>query len=143
MIGLLATSSGCSGLSRLSECDGFATAVGENLEQVREVLPDAGSTAPADYRRVARRYEKAHKALLAFEASDEKLTDAAAKYRSVMARAGARARTYARALEMPERTRAQRRRRDEKLRNTQKLARSDLGRESSAIRRLDELCHPR
>ena len=138
-----AFASGCSGIERIAQCETFVGEVSQGLERVRETLPDAGSLVAEDYRRVADRYDTLNEALEKVELADAPLSEAADRYRRVISLAGERARSYATALDGSSASAKKRHRRESELGRIEKLARGDVGRESTALRKINELCHPR
>lgn len=133
----------CQSLGRLSECELLIEEINSGLADIREVMPDAGALEAPAYQRIAERYAVLRTRVKGLNLQDAALMRLVEDYRAVLERADARARGYAEVLTYrPKGKRAQKARRD-KLRRQQELARGERSRETSVVRRLDELCHPR
>lgn len=134
---------GCQGVGRLSECQQLIEEVNSGLADIREVLPDAGTRRPDTYRRVAERYQTLHLHLAQTNWRDRALDGVLEDYRGVLKRAENRARGFAKLLDKKPRSKRAKQSHSTKRRRQTELARGEKSRQTSVIRRINELCHPR
>lgn len=139
---LLTLTPGCHRFQRLSECDLAIETVNFGLSRIHESLPDAGETSAEAYRQVAIRYAELGDELSRLNIRDHRLRVAIDSYREVLSRADNRALAYATTLELSRRGKKARAARRKSLRRQEDLARGEVSRQASTIRKLNELCHP-
>jgi hypothetical protein len=130
---------GCSALERMHDCDSVVDVVNAGLEDVRFDAPDAGSDDA--YEHIATAYDDVSKRIEALEIGDTALAKAVGTYREIVERAARNSRAYARELN-PGQTSRDRRAAERRLEKIRAQARSDLGREASAVRKINALCRP-
>ncbi len=115
--------------------------VNAGLEELHVQVPDAGSSAPA-YEEIAAVYEALGKQLDDLAPADATLAKALASYRDVAERAATHSRAYSVELTAVAKSRPDRANKEARLNRIRTLAKSDLAREATAVRKLNSLCHP-
>jgi len=130
---------GCSALERMHDCDSVVDVVNTGLEDVRFDAPDAGDVDA--YEHIAIAYDDVSKRIEAIAIGDAALAKAVGSYREIVERAARNSRAYARELN-PGQTKSDRRTAERRLEKIRAQAKSDLGREASAVRKINVLCHP-
>ena len=137
----LALGSGCGALERVHECEAVIETVNSGLENIYVQLPDAGTSAPA-YEEIALAYEALIRRIDALAPKDSSLERALASYKEVAERAAKHSRSFSEELATRAKSPGERKSKDARLKRIRNLAKADLTRETSVVRKLDSLCHP-
>jgi hypothetical protein len=140
-LALGAAGSGCGALKRVHECEAVIETVNSGLEDIHVQVPDAGTSAPA-YEQIAVAYEDLAKRLAALAPEDSSLERAVASYKELAERAAQHSRSFSEELATRTKSAGERKSKDARLKRIHNLAKAELTRETSVIRKLDALCHP-
>lgn len=140
LIAILAAA-GCGALKRVHECEAVIEAVNTGLEGIGVQVPDAGSSSEA-YEQIAVAYDDLTKRIEQLQVEDAALAKALASYKEVTERAAKNSRAFGAELATRAKSRSARKAQEAQLNRIRTLAKSDLAREASAIRKLNALCHP-
>jgi hypothetical protein len=132
---------GCGALKRVHECEAVIETVNVGLEGIEVQVPDAGSSSAA-YEQIAISYDELTKRIDQLQVEDTALAKALATYREVTERAAKHSRAFGAELAARGKTRNEKKNREAQLNRIRSLAKSDLAREVSAVRKLNALCHP-
>lgn len=132
---------GCGALKRVHECEAVIETVNTSLEGIGVQVPDAGSSSAA-YEQVAVAYDDLVKRIGQLQIDDAALEKALANYREVIERAAKHSRAFSAELATRAKSRNAKRNKEARLDRIRALAKGDLAREASAVRRLNALCHP-
>lgn len=140
LISILATM-GCGALKRVHECEAVIETVNTGLEGIEVQVPDAGSSSAA-YEQIAVAYDDLTKRIEQLQIDDAALGKALASYKEVVERAAKHSRAFSAELATRAKSRSARKSKEARLERIRTLAKGDLAREASAIRKLNALCHP-
>ena len=132
---------GCGALKRVHECEAVIETVNSSLEDIHVQVPDAGTSAPA-YEQIAVAYEGLAKRIDALAPKDSALERALASYKEVAERAAQHSRSFSAELATRAKSAGEKKSKQARLKRIRNLAKADLTRETSVIRKLDALCHP-
>jgi hypothetical protein len=138
---LLLGASGCGAVKRVHECQQVIDAVNAGVADLQVQVPDAGAN-PTAYTEIAAAYDALGKRLGELTPSDDALAKAVAGYRELTERAARQSRNYSEALAGEVRSKRDRRDKEARLTRIRNQAKTDLARESTAIRKLNAVCHP-
>ena len=130
----------CSPLRRVGECKQLVDAVNDSLSRVASSTADAGAS-PAIYARVAADYEALAKELETVASSDETLNKTMGAYRELVQRAAKHSREFSEELDRPTSTPEEEREKETRLARLRALAKNEVNREASLVRKLNGLCH--
>ncbi len=131
---------GCSPLRRASECKQVVELVNDGLGSMATSMADAGPD-PAKYARVADAYEALGKSLEAASSRDETLSKTIESYRELIQRAAKHSREFSEELERPASTPEEEHEKETRLARLRAVAKNDVNREASLVRKLNGLCH--
>ncbi len=131
---------GCGALKRVHECEQVAESINTEMAEIRFQLPDAGVEAPA-YTEIAAVYDRLSQRVSAIAARDTALARTLVSYKDVLERAAQHSRAYAEELAQPAPSKQERKEREGRLKRIRTMAKNDLVREASVVRKLNALCH--
>lgn len=131
----------CGALKRVHECEAVIETVNTGLEEIEVQVPDAGSSSAA-YEQIAVAYEELTKRVEQLQVEDAALAKALASYKEVTERAAKHSRAFGAELAAQAKSRSARKSQEARLDRIRTLAKGDLAREASAVRKLNALCHP-
>jgi hypothetical protein len=140
-LALVLTATSCGALKRVHECEQVVESINTEMAEVRFQLPDAGADAPS-YTEIAGIYARLSQRLSEIPARDTALSRTLVSYKDVIDRAAEHSRAYAEELARATPSRQERKDRDGRLKRIRTMAKNDLVREASVVRKLNALCHP-
>jgi predicted nucleic acid-binding Zn-ribbon protein len=134
---------GCGLLERVADCQSIVSRVNSGLATLSVQVPDAGQD-PDAYETIAASYENLANDLEALSPRNAELKRSLGSYSDVLLRAAKHSRSYATELAKPERDSQKRqKRRRARLDRIRTLTKADVSRESSVVRKLNSVCHPK
>ena len=139
--GLIAILAGCGALKRVHECEAVIETVNTGLEGIEVQVPDAGSSSAA-YEQIAVAYDDLAKRIDQLQVEDVALAKALVSYKEVTERAAKHSRAFGAELAARPKSRNARKNQEAQLNRIRTLAKADLAREATAVRKLNALCHP-
>jgi hypothetical protein len=131
----------CGSLKRVHECEAVISTVNASLGEIEFQMPDAGASAVA-YEQIATEYEQLVKNIDQLQPKDMALNKALASYKEVAERAAKHSRSFSSELASVAKSRAERKNKEVRLNRIRTLAKADLTREATVVRKLNTLCHP-
>lgn len=131
---------GCSSLRRAHECKRVIDTVNGSLSQLAHDT-DAGAS-PATYLQLANAYEALGKELEGASSDDPALSKVFGSYRELIQRAAHQSRLFAEELDKPSSTPEEEAEKETRLTRLRTVAKGEVSREASLVRKLNGLCHP-
>lgn len=136
LLGVLA----CSPLRKVAECRQVVGTINSGLSRVATAAADAGASA-VTYAQLADQYETLAKSLETLSSSDDALNKAVGAYRELIQRSAKHSREFSEELDRPTSTPEEEREKETRLARLRALAKNDVNREASLVRKLNGLCH--
>lgn len=132
---------GCGALKRVHECEAVIETINTGLEGIEVQVPDAGTSAAA-YEQIAVAYDELTNRITQLQVEDIALAKALDSYKELTGRAAKHSRDFGAELATRPKSRSARKSQESRLNRIRTLAKADLARETSVVRKLDALCHP-
>lgn len=137
----IVTAAGCGALKRVHECEAVIETVNAGLDDIHVQVPDAGASSAA-YEQIAVAYEELTKRIDQLQVEDAALGRALGSYREIAERAAKHSRSFAAELATKAKSKGARKSKEARLNRIRALAKGELAREASVVRKLNALCHP-